>query len=292
MPCTDRCHDCGEPLCENQCLCGTPNYSNVGCCAGEVELTNCVNYSGANDTCLDIVKPINLTIVLQKIITYVKNIFNRVTSDSLVITTPNACDDLKIEIVPSTDVNNQFILGTDGKPFVALTTTPGNYIGAGNACLDIESGDGINATIDQLILRTKNTITNVTSDSLSLTRNSGCSNNTLDVEIVPSADGNNIFTLGTDQRPFVPGKPILGSDAELLAAFLKQCSGLGAAPSLSGVGTMDSIVGWNNNPITVAQSLQNLWLTICDMRTKLVDIQDCCSPTVCEDPIGLTITVS
>lgn len=204
MACTDRCYDCGAPVCENLCTCQTPDYSNIGECKGSAEITNCVNYSGIDDTCLAIVKPIGLTSVLQKIIAYVKNIFNRVSSDSLVITTPGSCDDLKIEIVPSADSGNLFELGSDGYPFVSNLPVMGSYDGAGNVCLDITDGDDINDVIDALILRTKDTITNVTSDSLYVTQGTGCDVTDVIIELVPSTDTNNILVLGTDGLPYVP----------------------------------------------------------------------------------------
>lgn len=142
MACIDKCHDCGEPVCENQCTCQSPDYSNIGECKGSAEITNCVNYSGNDDTCLAIVKPIGLTTVLQKLIAYTKNIFNRVTSDSLVVTTPGACDDLKIELVPSTDGGNTLSLGTDGKPFVPTVNVSSSGANTGNTLTIDISGDG------------------------------------------------------------------------------------------------------------------------------------------------------
>jgi hypothetical protein len=296
MACIDRCHDCGQSLCENQCSCITPDYTNVGQC-GPIENSNCITYNGIDDACLTIVKPIGLTSVLQKIIIYVKNIFNRVSSDSLVITTPNVCDDLKIELVPSIQSGNTLSLGSDGKPYVptpvfpTITIPPAVYSGAGNTCLGITNNEGISSVLDKVILRTKNTATVFTSNTLGLTRNSNCTNNLLNVELIPSVDSGNILVLGTDSYPYVPNNTAVGTIIELQNAFAKQCIGLNDAPSFGGTGNMSTFPGWSVTPTTLAESLTNMWITICDMRSKINDLKDCCESSVCEDSPDITVTI-
>lgn len=65
-------------------------------------------------------------------------------------------------------------------------------------------------------------------------------------------------------------KNTLGENTELAAGAAAQCANLDSTPSLSNPGvTMSSIPGWTVNPSTVADSLHNLWLTVCDIRQKL-----------------------
>jgi len=61
----------------------------------------------------------------------------------------------------------------------------------------------------------------------------------------------------------------LGSNALLTAASAQQCAGLASAPALSSTGTMSSLTGWNSTVTNVAQSLQNLWITVCDIRSAV-----------------------
>lgn len=59
---------------------------------------------------------------MKNISTYAKGIFQRINSTSLKVTKSGTCNDnLTIEVVPSTDNNNSFTLGTDGRPFVSST---------------------------------------------------------------------------------------------------------------------------------------------------------------------------
>ena len=64
----------------------------------------------------------------------------------------------------------------------------------------------------------------------------------------------------------------LGTVSAVNAAVALQCAGLTTSARLSGSGAMSSTPGWKPNPLTVADSLSNLWLTICDMRSKVSGI--------------------
>lgn len=81
----------------------------------------------------------------------------------------------------------------------------------------------------------------------------------------------------------------LGGSTELLDIATKQCAGLNDAAKLSGSGTMSGITGWNTTVNSVAESLQNMWLTICDMRSAINTIQDTCCSLTCDD---VTFSVS
>lgn len=45
---------------------------------------------------------------------------------------------------------------------------------------------------------------------------------------------------------------------------------------------MSNMTGWNNTPTSVAQTIQNMWLTICDMRGAVKAILDTCCQVSCE----------
>ena len=78
----------------------------------------------------------------------------------------------------------------------------------------------------------------------------------------------------------------LGGSTGLLASSTYQCDLLASDNQLAGSGTMSSLEGWNVPVNNVAQSLTNMWLTICDMRAAIKDIQqNCCSGATCNDVI-------
>jgi hypothetical protein len=109
----------------------------------------------------------------------------------------------------------------------------------------------------------------------------------LQAEVVISSDSGN--TLEDQNGLYVPDRP-LGTDAELVTAFAAQCTALGDQASLSGGGLMKDITGWTVAPTTVAASLRNLWLTICDMRGS---IEVCCAEDFpCNVAENLTAVIS
>lgn len=66
-------------------------------------------------------------------------------------------------------------------------------------------------------------------------------------------------------------RSVLGTNAAITTALAQQCNALGAANKLSGSGTMATIPGWKTTVTTFADSFQNLWLTICDMRSAITN---------------------
>jgi hypothetical protein len=70
----------------------------------------------------------------------------------------------------------------------------------------------------------------------------------------------------------------LGTNTQLVTAQNSQCAFLSSSQALGQSGTMSSISGWNNTINTFAQSMQNLWLTVCDMRTAVNSIKQNITP--------------
>lgn len=65
-------------------------------------------------------------------------------------------------------------------------------------------------------------------------------------------------------------KDVLGENDALSASVAAQCSGLALKPSLADPSkTMGQLAGWKNPASTLADSVQNLWITVCDIRTNL-----------------------
>jgi hypothetical protein len=74
---------------------------------------------------------------------------------------------------------------------------------------------------------------------------------------------------------------VLGSNTNLNNASAQQCPNLGSQAALSQPGTLSSLPGWNNTISNFAQSIQNLWITVCDMRTAVYDVKACCGQADC-----------
>jgi len=84
------------------------------------------------------------------------------------------------------------------------------------------------------------------------------------------------------EKAFCTFRNFTGTPSELQAAIARDCPNLSSLPALSNTGLMSDIYGWIDSPINVAQSMSNLWLTICDLRTAIRKILDtCCADTPC-----------
>jgi hypothetical protein len=81
--------------------------------------------------------------------------------------------------------------------------------------------------------------------------------------------------------------------ANLLAAAGKQCTNLNTASSFSSPGSaMSTLPGWKATIGSVADSLNNMWLTICDLRAGVTAALACCPSGCSLTTIGYTVVLS
>ncbi len=81
-----------------------------------------------------------------------------------------------------------------------------------------------------------------------------------------------------------------GSATDIFLAISRQCNNLGNDVSLAGGGgTMASIPGWDALNLNAAAAINNIWLTLCDVRSAIKNIQANCCPSGC-DGIALNMT--
>lgn len=83
-----------------------------------------------------------------------------------------------------------------------------------------------------------------------------------------------------------------GTPDEIFQAIVKQCNALSTALALGpNGGSMGSIDGWINSPSNMADTITNMWLTVCDLRSAVTNIKLNCCPDGCEDiTIDLQLT--
>lgn len=67
----------------------------------------------------------------------------------------------------------------------------------------------------------------------------------------------------------------VGLTTEINLAIARQCSGLNT--------DLGSTPGWTTSPQNLAQSFANLWIAFCDIRDRVVTIEDTCCKTDCSD---------
>lgn len=120
-----------------------------------------------------------------------------------------------------------------------------------------------------------NTCTNATTNLVQPT----CTNNwTLN----PTGNPQSIqVAYGWLEGDFCQLQSAVGNPSTITENIAKVCPGLGNADRLSSGGVMSALSGWVDNPTTLAESLGNLWLTVCDMRSAVSNILDTCCFSPC-----------
>jgi hypothetical protein len=84
------------------------------------------------------------------------------------------------------------------------------------------------------------------------------------------------------ESAFCSYRNFTGTPDELSKAIALDCPNLNTLSALSNTNTMSDIYGWVNTPTNVAQSMNNLWLTICDIRSAIRNILiGCCVDSPC-----------
>lgn len=85
------------------------------------------------------------------------------------------------------------------------------------------------------------------------------------------------------EAQFCSLRTALGQVTDITTARGRQCTDLNSQPSLVTGLPMSSLPNWVVSPANLAQSLQNLWLTVCDLRAAVKFIQDTCCNVSCQD---------
>lgn len=72
---------------------------------------------------------------------------------------------------------------------------------------------------------------------------------------------------------------VLGTTTALSNAILAQCSNLNSAQAYSQNSTMSGLSGWISSPTTTADTVNNLWKTVCDLRGGFATLWAAVSPS-------------
>jgi len=107
--------------------------------------------------------------------------------------------------------------------------------------------------------------------------------------VLPSAPTDMNIVLSALEQQFCALIGATGEPNAIYDAILAQCAGLTGSPQLGGSGSMGSLAGWNNTVQNLADAINNIWLTICDLRAAVTNIQTNCCPSGCSG-ISLSMT--
>jgi hypothetical protein len=89
------------------------------------------------------------------------------------------------------------------------------------------------------------------------------------------------------EQQFCELRATTGLPNEILAAIAQQCSNL---DQLAGTGKLTQVDGWSKSS-TAAGAIGNIWLTICDVRSAVLNVQESCCGSGC-DEVQVVMTAS
>jgi hypothetical protein len=108
--------------------------------------------------------------------------------------------------------------------------------------------------------------------------------------VLPSVPEEMDIVLAALEAQFCELRSATGGTVDIYTNIVKQCAGLNTDISLtSNTTTMSSLPGWTNTVSNLAQAFGNMWVTVCDIRTAVRNIQVNCCPSGC-DGIDLSLT--
>ena len=100
--------------------------------------------------------------------------------------------------------------------------------------------------------------------------------------------------VATLETAFCELRSATGLPTSIYQAISKQCPALDSSPQMTNTAaTMASIPGWitQANYTNLSHSINNMWLTICDMRSAILSIKNICCNIDCQD-VEITMTAS
>ena len=247
------------------------------------EVLDYVNLSAYDLSCLDLtVQPTTFDELIQLIVTRICNIESSIDGGGggEIVDRTGCPDDCIISLPTCLYYTNPSTLD-----IVTTTSLTDFVVQLGNRFCLLQSQVNINTeAIEQIagdVETLQNTVNNLEDQIGTLPNvNINCITGTNSTPLVTAIQtiANTLCDLETTVED-------LGGD-DVTQAILNQCPGLNTSNVLVGSGTMQQISGWITNPTTVADSLANLWLTVCDIRTAVSNILENCCTSICT---GLSI---
>ncbi len=101
--------------------------------------------------------------------------------------------------------------------------------------------------------------------------------------VLPPTPTDMASLLAATERQLCELRSATGMPNEMYQAIAKQCVNLNNLKALGPYGGyMSGLPGWYNNVANLAQSFQNMWLTLCDLRAAVINIKETCCASGCD----------
>lgn len=277
--------------------------------------SNCVVWQGPDLPCIDLCKGDTITDVIYKLATELCDLMEmfELTNFDLsclnipVTSTPVDFKELMVILIARICANE----GLSTSEIAAATECPDNCIVSIAECFQFtdRTGDLVTTmtlqdyvqTIGHQLCNTLTTITTIQANVTAL-------QNDIDVVVKPNLDelnNNAVFkstlqyqvstktdTLGVTsfitnavrliENSLIATQDATGSPTELYQAILKE-NNLANSNKLFGTGDLNTIPGWITSPVKLSDSVNNMWLTLADIREAVEYVQNNALANSCSD---------
>lgn len=170
-------------------------------------------------------------------------------------------------------------------------------------CLDISAGeynlDNYVGLLAQLICEARGNINDLASAVQSLQNSIRNVHNTYATQsyvksTVDTAMGNIAPNVSENTKSIRGLRTNVGIPDEVVAAINTMPSSLATSPRFTGVGSMNTYPNWIDSPGSISQSMQDMWITIIDMRNAMMtlvgNLAEGCSDTNIEmDAVSVSV---
>jgi hypothetical protein len=276
--------------------------------------SNCVIWQGPDIECINLCKGDSVTEVVYKLATELCTLMDTFNIDNYDLSCFNLlqCDpedfagliQLLIEKVctccgetptvdssgalgcPDCEVNicSEFFYENPQGDTITTMQLKDYVVAIGNrVCQLIGQIDTINSTLDNHETRIT-TLENAPAPSLTLPQiQPNC--------VLPSQFTDIDVVLDAVEEQFCLLRNATGDPQAIYQAILKQCAGLDNQTQLTGGGNMSTIPGWIQQTAytNLSHAVNNIWLTLCDIRSAIQNIQANCCDTGCD---GISVSIN
>ena len=285
------------------------NYSSKGC--SEIS-SNCVIWQGPDIPCLSLCKGDTVSEVVAKL---GEQLCDVLTDCCIDIATLNlSCLSLGSTPTSSTALIQALVTKICSlQSQISAITIPAtaNLTCSVAACLQAAAGGttlGVVSYAELLGTRLctlESTVTTLQSSVVSNGNSITSINNTLGTLAATYAPKNSTYVcLGTGtatltsivstiEQKLCDLQTVTGSPALLASSIVPYCD-ISNEPALNTTGTMASAYAdrWQTTVSTLGASLNNLWITVCDLRNEIESLKSCCTKTCADINLGFLLDMT
>jgi hypothetical protein len=285
------------------------NYSSSGC--SEIS-SNCVIWQGPNIPCLSLCKGDTVSEVVAKL---GEQLCDVLTDCCIDIATLNlACLSLGSTPTSSTALIQALvtkICSLQSQISAISVPAAANLTCSVAACLQAAAGGATLGVVSYAqLLGTRlctleSTVTTLQGSVVSNGNSITSINNTLGTLAATYAPKNSTYVclgsgsasltsiVSTIEQKLCDLQTVTGSTTLLSNSIVPYCN-LSNEPALSTTGTMASAYAdrWKTTVSTVADSINNLWITVCDLRNEIESLKACCTKTCADIDLGFLLDMT